>query len=251
MLGLMVAAMFSATASMVSSQLNVFAGVLTHDFYHKIIKPDASEDSLVRTGRILTIVLGAFIIFVAIMVPHMGGAEDVIISITSLIVTPLLLPSVWGMYSKRITQNDIWPTALISFGLGAIVKFGLITGGWFESIESLTKMSEWISDNLRSLEIVVGVILPAVIMTLLQLRRREVSEGWKILDTQAALEEKHVKLQASSLPAKIVAWAIGFCALLIFVLWIVDRDIVLLAFSIFLAVVTILAVWTAYRIKST
>ncbi len=250
MLGLMVAAMFSATASMVSSQLNVFAGVLTHDFYHKIIKPDASEDSLVRTGRILTIVLGAFIIFVAIMVPHMGGAEDVIISITSLIVTPLLLPSVWGMYSKRITQNDIWPTALISFGLGAIVKFGLITGGWFESIENLTKISEWISNNLRSLEIVVGVILPAVIMTLLQLRRREVSEGWKILDTQAALEEKHVKLQASSLPAKIVAWAIGFCALLIFVLWIVDRDIVLLAFSIFLAVVTILAVWTAYRIKS-
>ena len=38
MLGLMLAAMFSATASMVSSQLNVFSGVLTHDIYKPLAK---------------------------------------------------------------------------------------------------------------------------------------------------------------------------------------------------------------------
>ena len=38
MVGLMLAAMFSATASMVSSQLNVFAGVLTNDIYRAIAK---------------------------------------------------------------------------------------------------------------------------------------------------------------------------------------------------------------------
>lgn len=38
MVGLMLAAMFSATASMVSSQLNVFSGVLTNDIYKPLAK---------------------------------------------------------------------------------------------------------------------------------------------------------------------------------------------------------------------
>jgi Na+/proline symporter len=43
MLGLMVAAMFSATASMVSSQLNVFSGVLTHDLYRPLMRRDDDQ----------------------------------------------------------------------------------------------------------------------------------------------------------------------------------------------------------------
>ncbi len=249
MLGLMVAAMFSATASMVSSQLNVFAGVLTYDFYHKRFKPKATENHLVHTGRMITILLGIILIILAIMVPHLGGAEDVVISVTSLLVTPLLLPSVWGLFSKRITQNDIWPTAIISFGLGFIVKFGLISGGWFKNIENMNAMSDWISLNLRSLEIVVGVILPAVIMTALELRRSVVSEGWKRIDKLSALEEKHIEMQPSALPAKIVAWALGVCTLLMVVLWIIDQDIVLLLFGALMAIITGLSAWLAYRIK--
>ena len=51
LLGLMVAALFSATASMVSSQLNVFAGVLTNDFYRPILNPKANDKKLVAVGR--------------------------------------------------------------------------------------------------------------------------------------------------------------------------------------------------------
>ena len=40
LIGLMLAAMFSATASMVSAQLNVFSGVLTSDIY-RAFRPDA------------------------------------------------------------------------------------------------------------------------------------------------------------------------------------------------------------------
>jgi solute:Na+ symporter, SSS family len=77
-LGLMVAAMFSATASMVSSQLNVFAGVLTNDFYRAFFNPNAPERTLVATGRMFTAVLGALLITVAVLVPYLGGAEKLI-----------------------------------------------------------------------------------------------------------------------------------------------------------------------------
>ena len=75
-LGLMVAAMFSATASMVSSQLNVFAGVLTNDFYRALLNPHASERRLLRVGRFFTALLGAMLVTTAILVPSLGGAEN-------------------------------------------------------------------------------------------------------------------------------------------------------------------------------
>ena len=58
MVGLMLAAMFSATASMVSSQLNVFAGVLTNDILKPWLAADHGERLLVWAGRVFTVVLG-------------------------------------------------------------------------------------------------------------------------------------------------------------------------------------------------
>ncbi len=53
MLGLVVAAMFSATMSMLSTDYNVCASVLTNDVYRRLIHPKASERRLVFVGRIM------------------------------------------------------------------------------------------------------------------------------------------------------------------------------------------------------
>ena len=52
MLGLMMAAMISASMSMVSSMPNVIAGVFTNDIYRSYC-PHSSEKELMRVGRIL------------------------------------------------------------------------------------------------------------------------------------------------------------------------------------------------------
>ncbi|MBT4482850.1 MAG: sodium transporter, partial [Candidatus Latescibacteria bacterium] len=44
-MGLMIAGMFSATMSSLGSEYNVLSGVLTKDFYGKIVRPDADESS--------------------------------------------------------------------------------------------------------------------------------------------------------------------------------------------------------------
>jgi len=245
MMGLMMAAMVSATASMVSAQLNVFAGVLTSDFYCRLFRPQASESQLVAVGRIMTIILGVVLICIALGIPYVGGAEKVILSITALMVTPLLLPSVWGLFSKRVTQACIWPTAGISFVVGALVKFGFSKQGFLSHVENLSFLSTWIQENLRTAEILAGVVLPTIVLAVIELSSRGISQGFKKV---AARTEEHIKRpepKMSRLPALVVSWVIGFCSLLMGVLAVVNRDQrqVLAIFSGTLFVIAGLCAW--------
>src|SRR5690606_1412656 len=118
MVGLMIAAMFSATASMVSSQLNVFAGALTQYIYRNLIRPKSTERQLLMAGRVFTALLGLVLIGVALLIPYLGGAEKVVVTITSLMVGPLLAPTIWGLFSKRTSLRAIWVTVAVSFAVG-------------------------------------------------------------------------------------------------------------------------------------
>lgn len=215
MLGLMMAAMFSATASMVSSQLNVFAGVLTHDFYFRWLRPQASTGHLVRVGRVLTVVLGGGLIAIAWAVPHMGGAQEVILSITGLMVTPLLLPSVWGLFSRRIKQNCIWPTAGISLAIGALIKFGFAPHGFLTNGSGWASVTAWIQAHIRTVETSVGVLLPVLVLWIIHVNTRGVSAGYQRVAAKTR-ETDDVVLQTSPLPAVIVAWSLAACAVLMF-----------------------------------
>ena len=58
MLGLIIAAMFSATMGNLSSHFNVRASVLTNDVYRRLFRPHAGEKELVTAGRAMTVVVG-------------------------------------------------------------------------------------------------------------------------------------------------------------------------------------------------
>ncbi len=55
LLGLVAASLIAAFMSTMSMQLNLGASYLVNDFYHRFIKPDASERHLVRAGRLFTV----------------------------------------------------------------------------------------------------------------------------------------------------------------------------------------------------
>ncbi len=200
LVGLMVAAMFSATASMVSSQLNVFAGVLTEEFYHRLFKPDASESRLIAVGRICTVILGMLLMAVALAVPHLGGAEKVVISITSLMVGPLLAPTIWGLLGRRITGRAVWVTAAVCFAAGILVKMVLKLSG-------------------TAVDVGIGVILPIAVLCVMHFLEKGTADGWKKV---AHLEEKtrvaNLKTRASAAPAYIVAGSLILFALTLFAL---------------------------------
>jgi Na+/proline symporter len=55
LLGLVAASLIAAFMSTISTQLNLGASYLVNDFYHRFIKPDASEKQLVNVGRLFTV----------------------------------------------------------------------------------------------------------------------------------------------------------------------------------------------------
>ncbi|EDM26400.1 Na+/solute symporter [Lentisphaera araneosa HTCC2155] len=216
MLGLMVAAMFSATASMVSSQLNVFAGVLTEEFYQRLFKPDASESQLVRIGRIFTIALGAIVVAVSLAIPYLGGAEKVVVSITSLMVGPLLAPTIWGLFTKKINITAVWVTLGISFVLGVIFKIGLAGDGFLVS-ESTQAIADWANNNGKTVDLIIGVIVPIIVLIIMNQLEKSTAEGWnKVESLYKTTQEESKVTQASDLPAKIVSACLAILGIMMF-----------------------------------
>ena len=204
-LGLMFAAMFSATASFASGQLNVFAGVLTTDFYRPLMNPKASGGVLVNVGRILTAILGLLLILLALLIPSMGGAEKVIISINSLLVLPLLAPTLWGMFSRRIGLKEMCIVTLTSFIIGGILRFGL-------SIQS------------NDIDILVGVLFPILLLILLEyLGKNKVDKGWIAIEDLRVSSIEVLNAAAApkvfdSFPGKVIIVSLVFCAIGLFFL---------------------------------
>ncbi|MFD0325222.1 sodium:solute symporter family transporter [Lysobacter gummosus] len=118
MLGLMMAAMFSATASAISGQINVFAGVLTEQFYRRVFRPGASERNLVAAGRWFALLIGAALVAVALLVPVMGGAERIVLTLTGMLFGPLMAPTIWGLLSGRIGMAAVTASAGLGFWPG-------------------------------------------------------------------------------------------------------------------------------------
>ena len=204
-LGLMFSAMFSATASFASGQLNVFAGVLTTDFYRPLMNPKASGRVLVKVGRILTAVLGLVLIILALLIPSMGGAEKVIISINSLLVLPLLAPTLWGMFSRSIGFKEMCIVTLTSFTLGGILRFGL-------SIQS------------SDIDILVGVLFPILLLIIIEyLGKNKVDKGWTAIEKLRISSIEVLKAGAApkvfdTFPGKVIIVSLVFCAIGLFFL---------------------------------
>jgi len=179
MIGLMLAALLSATLSTISSTLNVFANVFTYDIY-KNIKPYKSEKGLIFAGRIFTWLFGFVIIVLAILVPHAGGAEKVVVSALTLIISPLFIPSIWGLFSKRIRPVAIWISMGVTYFLGLSLK--------------LDRIKEVAQINPVFLDAFIGFVFPVSILSLLELyffvkeKRNNLyggdSNGWKWLNRQ-------------------------------------------------------------------
>ena len=79
LLGLVAASLIAAFMSTMSTQVNLGASYLVNDFYHRFIKPEASEKQLVRVGRMFTvisIVLGGGL---GLMLTNAGQAFDMLL----------------------------------------------------------------------------------------------------------------------------------------------------------------------------
>ncbi len=120
MLGLMVAALFAATMSVLSSGYNVMSAVLTLDVYHRWMRPQADQKELVLVGRLLTAVIGLIVLLIALAVSfYHWSIFNTMVAAFGFLLPPTVLPLLAGLLSRRLSSA------------GALAGFlaGLIIGG--------------------------------------------------------------------------------------------------------------------------
>ncbi len=157
MVGMMLAAMLSATLSNVSGTLNVYANVYTYDIWkHRGKNREADDKKLIRVGRTFTIVFGLVIIGISMLIPFAGGAEKVVVTLLTMIMCPLYIPSIWGLFSKRLTGNQLILAMLLTWAVGITAKLSVPASVLSQSlIESLS-----------------GCVLPVVILAFMEVRSK-------------------------------------------------------------------------------
>lgn len=216
MLGLMIAAMFSATASIVDSQLNVFSGVLTNDIYKKWIRPDASDKHLTNVGRLVVLFLGLALVCIAISIPLFGGkdgAKNIVLTIAGAVIGPLMLPTVWGLLSKKIGTKAVLTVTILSLAIVSCFKLWLIypDGMFFQSLKPLHL---WVTQNQRAVEMCLGMVLPLVLLSVCEVLAQGVAPGWQRVNQRSKSEAESPDIPTSNMPGKVVAWSLIACGTL-------------------------------------
>lgn len=157
MVGMMLAAMLSATLSNVSGILNVYANVYTYDIWkHNEKNRNADEKKLIRVGRTFTVIFGLVIIGLSMLIPFAGGAEKVVVTLLTMIMCPLYIPSIWGLFSKRLTGRQLIWSMLLTWAIGITAK--------------LTIPATVLSQSL--IESISGCVLPVLILAVMEIRSR-------------------------------------------------------------------------------
>jgi len=125
LIGLVIAAMFAATMSMLSSDYNVAANVLTNDVYLRVIRKKASQKELVTIGRITTIIVGLLSLGLAFFMLNLGGEGLFrgMMQLFGLFTAPVAIPMIFGLLSPKFTKNGAMISFLVSFAVGIIIFF--------------------------------------------------------------------------------------------------------------------------------
>ncbi|MES2054733.1 MAG: Na+:solute symporter [Pseudomonadota bacterium] len=214
MLGLMMAAMFSATASAVSAQINVFAGVLSDQVYRRLIAPAADDRQMMRAGRLFTFAIGATLTGVALLVPYAGGAQQIVLTITALLLPPLMAPTVWGLLSGRIGLGALLGSAAISFAAGLTAKFAMVAGAPLGA----TSLGLWVQANPRMADILIGTLLPNLILAACHFSARGVQPGWIETERRAAAYQPSTEGSADHGSGRVVSVSLAGSGLLMLAL---------------------------------
>ena len=125
MVGIIMAAMFSATMAAVSADFNAIASVLTQDVYLRLLRPAAAEKQLLFMGRWITFGLGMLTTGLSVWVAltHQESIFNLMVTVLGLFMAPTLLPLLAGLTVRRLN----WQGALTGFLCGLTTGFGMLT----------------------------------------------------------------------------------------------------------------------------
>jgi SSS family transporter len=128
LIGVFLAAMLAATMSTLSSVYNMVSSILSRDIYQGWIKPETTDEGLLKVGRLFSIAIGLTVTGLAVFfVNSQFGIFNLMQAFFTLLNIPVVVPVAFGLLLRRVPK---W-SAVGSIAWGLIV--GLTTRyvlGW-------------------------------------------------------------------------------------------------------------------------
>jgi SSS family transporter len=115
LIGVMLAAMFSATMANLSANFNLKSAILSKDIYQKLFRPHAGERELLVIGAVMTLLVGGLTTGLAGVMAYRGESIfSVMMTFNTLISLSYGPPALLGLVFRRTP----WWSGMATFGTG-------------------------------------------------------------------------------------------------------------------------------------
>ncbi|MDZ4807730.1 MAG: sodium:solute symporter family protein [Bacteroidota bacterium] len=121
-MGLMIAAMFAATMSVLSAEFNVTASVLTRDIYQRLFRKNATPKETLWVARLMTLAVGLIVSVGALYVNKLGGAFQVNQYMSGIFSIPMIIPVIMGVLFWRPQPWGAIASMIVGIGVGAFLN---------------------------------------------------------------------------------------------------------------------------------
>jgi Na+/proline symporter len=129
MIGLLMCAMLGATITSMDAALNKGVGVFVRSIYLPLLDRNASEKRLLLVGKVCTLLFGVIVVFIAWQVNKLRsiGLFDLTNLLAALLLLPMAIPLLFGLFFKRTPPWTPWSTAIVGFVVAYITNCRDIT----------------------------------------------------------------------------------------------------------------------------
>ena len=161
LMGVMIAAIFSATMSTLSNEYTMLSSVLTNDFYAQKIEKNPTQRRLIAVARINALIIGAITAIFALSFHYVQGMNlyDIMIKSFTAFAPAIMLPLLAGLLVPRVNaKGALWGiVAGFISGAGLLVLNILFVGLFHDRFMESARVNYWLNQGWTSTSIILNV----------------------------------------------------------------------------------------------
>lgn len=157
MIGMVIAAMFSATMSSLAGNLNAIASVVTNEIYVKFDRSVTAARKMI-VARVATVLVGIAVIGLTFVMQYAQGAKDLFDlsnQIFGVFLPPIAVPMIAGILFRRLSKRS-GITGLV--GGIAVGLTAFVIGSWYPYLRESVPMT-WITTIATILLLIAGTFV--------------------------------------------------------------------------------------------
>jgi len=206
-MGLLLAAILSATMGSVAAEYNVIVSVLTQDLYLRYLNRQATAQQAMKVGKFLTIAVGLFTMGIALLINYsQTSVFNLMIKVLAVSLGATGIPVLMGLVYRKATTGS---------AIAAILS-GISTVGLFELLLRPMIFAQWAAKPFWAISTFFYILVPfLVILVWPYLRPPGDEEAKRIAAFYECLDRpsERPKKVTSGMPSPMFIIGINVCAI--------------------------------------